>query len=81
MDALTQTPNKAAITPTGMCGSETVCAECPSHFLCVNKAKEEMAIISKKNDGFCFEREDETHCVHWWDGEEPCCSCTWDLPK
>lgn len=23
---------------------------------------------------YCYEREDETHCEHWWDGE-PCCSC------
>lgn len=23
----------------------------------------------------CPVREDGTHCVHWWDGEAPCCNC------
>jgi protein gp37 len=23
----------------------------------------------------CLAREDVTHCVHWWDGTEPCCAC------
>jgi protein gp37 len=27
-------------------------------------------------EGYCPKREDNTHCVHWWDGEgEPCCGC------
>lgn len=26
-------------------------------------------------EGFCPKRDDGTHCVHWWDGEEPCCAC------
>lgn len=25
-------------------------------------------------EGTCT-REDQTHCVHWWDGGHPCCSC------
>lgn len=27
------------------------------------------------DEGFCRAREDSTHCVHWWDGDAPCCSC------
>lgn len=23
----------------------------------------------------CMKRDDGTHCVHWWEGDEPCCSC------
>ena len=23
----------------------------------------------------CLSREDGTHCVHWYDGDELCCSC------
>lgn len=23
----------------------------------------------------CPKREDGTHCVHWWDGDHPCCAC------
>lgn len=23
----------------------------------------------------CPKREDGTHCVHWWDGDAPCCAC------
>lgn len=26
-------------------------------------------------EGFCPEREDETHCEHWWDGDSACCNC------
>lgn len=22
----------------------------------------------------CPNREDDMHCIHWWDGE-PCCAC------
>lgn len=25
-------------------------------------------------EGYCEKREDETHCVCWWEGEA-CCSC------
>lgn len=25
--------------------------------------------------GYCPKRKDKTHCIHWWDGEEPCCNC------
>jgi hypothetical protein len=25
-------------------------------------------------DGYCFESQDQIHCVHWWDGD-PCCYC------
>lgn len=23
----------------------------------------------------CPKRKDGTHCVHWWDGDQPCCAC------
>lgn len=26
-------------------------------------------------EGFCPKRKDKTHCVHWWDGDKPCCAC------
>lgn len=29
--------------------------------------------------GFCPNREDATHCVHWWDNDGPCCSCGDDI--
>lgn len=29
----------------------------------------------KIEEGWCPVREDETHCVHWWDGDKPCCGC------
>lgn len=32
------------------------------------------------NDGFCLQRGDKTHCVHWWDGDKPCCSCGHNEP-
>lgn len=31
-----------------------------------------------RSDGSCPEREDGTHCVHWWDDEGPCCGCGFD---
>lgn len=34
-----------------------------------------LAFQKKKLDaGYCLKREDEQHCVHWWDGGK-CCSC------
>ena len=33
----------------------------------------------KLSDGWCPKREDELHCVCWWDAE-PCCSCGYDGP-
>jgi len=30
--------------------------------------------MSAHDDEHCPKRADETHCVHWWDGEA-CCSC------
>lgn len=32
-------------------------------------------------DGFCPARDDQTHCPHWWDGEEPCCGCGDNTPE
>ena len=26
-------------------------------------------------EGLCPYNVHEVHCVHWWDGEDPCCSC------
>ena len=26
-------------------------------------------------DGHCVIHIDQTHCVHWWDDEGPCCAC------
>ena len=37
-------------------------------------------LAGMKADGWCPSRDDETHCVHWWDGEEACCGCGFDLP-
>lgn len=34
--------------------------------------------VGDKSDGSCPEREDGTHCVHWWDDEGPCCGCGFD---
>jgi 8-oxo-dGTP diphosphatase len=31
-----------------------------------------------KSDGTCPKREDGIHCVHWWDGDAPCCGCGFD---
>lgn len=27
-----------------------------------------------KEEGYCFARDDQTHCEHWWEGET-CCDC------
>lgn len=33
----------------------------------------------QKDEGSCEEREDETHCRCWWDGDV-CCDCGHDGP-
>lgn len=30
--------------------------------------------LSIQDEGFCYSREDESHCECWWDGGE-CCNC------
>lgn len=34
-----------------------------------------MSAAAKEVDGGCASREDGTHCMCWWDGDSPCCSC------
>jgi len=33
------------------------------------------AQLGLTSDGTCAKNEDGRHCVHWWDGDGPCCSC------
>lgn len=33
------------------------------------------AIDRRVAEGLCPNREDATHCVHWWDDDGPCCNC------
>lgn len=40
--------NPDATEPTGMCGSPTKCATCPSVFLCTMKARDEQAIVARR---------------------------------
>jgi hypothetical protein len=28
----------------------------------------------RSSEGYCIKRDDETHCLHWWEGEK-CCNC------
>jgi hypothetical protein len=36
--------------------------------------REAEAVLCSREDGYCYSREDRTHCKHWWDGK-PCCGC------
>lgn len=33
------------------------------------------AIDRRVAEGLCPNREDATHCNHWWDDDGPCCNC------
>ena len=37
-----------ATEPTGMCGSPTKCKQCPSDYLCWQKAKDEAELIARR---------------------------------
>lgn len=47
-DGMTLEPNVDATKPTGMCGEESKCSQCPSDFLCYMKAKAESEIIRSR---------------------------------
>lgn len=36
--------------------------------------------VFKEEDGFCKVREDNLHCVCWWD-DKPCCACNFNGGK
>lgn len=84
---LTEAPNVDAVRPTGMCGSSTVCNECPSTFICSIKAGEEKRLIDARRDEDCAscgesmpwnecpksERPCGHHCNHSWTHD----GCDW----
>ena len=36
---------------------------------------EEIEALVRGEETPCPMREDGTHCVHWYDGDHPCCAC------
>ncbi len=49
---------------------------CPNKHIYKPQSAKDIPQVFEEDDGFCRVREDNLHCLCWWDSNDiPCCAC------
>lgn len=54
-------------------------SDCKDSHIYEPQSAKDIPQVFSKDEGFCESREDNLHCVCWWE-EKPCCACGYDPP-